>query len=54
MPTQNAAQETLGLLLVIAQESMPEGQIQDGWEDAREKFDKAMDEMFLALEKKRK
>ncbi|KAI1795527.1 hypothetical protein LXA43DRAFT_724687 [Ganoderma leucocontextum] len=54
MPTQNAAQEAMELLLVIAQESMPEGKNQGGWRDARERFDKVVDEMFVLLAKKRK
>ncbi|KAM5530519.1 hypothetical protein V8D89_015796 [Ganoderma adspersum] len=54
MPTQNAAQEAMELLLLIAQESMPEGKNLSRWRDAREKLDKAVDEMFVALAKKRK
>ncbi|PIL36021.1 hypothetical protein GSI_01681 [Ganoderma sinense ZZ0214-1] len=54
MPAPNAAQEAMGVLVVIAQESMPEGQNQGGGNDAREKFDEAVDEMFVVLVKKRK
>ncbi len=55
MYTQNAAQEAMGLLLGIAQESMPEGQNQGGGtRDARETFDTAIDDMFVMLAKMRR
>ena len=54
MPTQNAPREATGLLLVIVQESMPEGKNQGFGGDAQELFDKAVDEMVVVLVKKRK
>ena len=54
MPTQNAPREAMGLLLVIVQESMPQGKNQGFGGDARELFDKAVDEMVVVLAKKRK